>query len=43
MLWTDDIIFRLADKSRPAVIVPAEDKPDTTLTMILMPMNISEF
>ena len=43
VLWTDDIIFRLADKSRPAVIVPSEDKPDTTLTMILMPMNISEF
>lgn len=43
VLWTDDIIFKLADRSRPAVIVPSEDKADTTLTMILMPMNITEF
>ncbi|MCM1162730.1 MAG: DNA polymerase III subunit beta [Muribaculaceae bacterium] len=42
-VWTDDIIFRLADRSRPAVIVPSEDKPDTTLTMILMPMNVTDF
>ena len=43
VLWTDDIIFRLADPSRPAVIVPTEDKADTKLTMLLMPMNVQEF
>ena len=43
VIWTDDIVFRLADRSRPAVILPQEDKPDTTLTMILMPMNVTEF
>lgn len=43
VVWTEDIIFRLADRSRPAVIVPSEDKPDTTLTMILMPMNVVDF
>lgn len=43
VLWTDDIIFRLADPSRPAVIVPTEDKAETKLTMLLMPMNVQEF
>ncbi len=43
VLWTDEILFKLADPSRPAVIVPAEDKPDTELTMLLMPMNVTDF
>jgi len=43
VLWTEDIIFRLADRSRPAVILPVENKPDTDLTMILMPMNVIDF
>lgn len=43
VIWTDDILFRLADKSRPAVILPTEDRADTTLTMILMPMNVTDF
>lgn len=43
VLWTDDIIFRLADPSRPAVIVPTEDRAETKLTMLLMPMNVQEF
>lgn len=43
VLWTDDIMFKLADPSRPAVILPTEDKPDTRLTMLLMPMNVSDF
>lgn len=43
VIWTDDIIFRLADPSRPAVIVPTEDKPETKLTMLLMPMIVQEF
>ncbi len=42
-LWTDDVIFRLADRSRPAVIEPQENKEDTTLIMILMPMNVADF
>lgn len=43
VIWTDDIVFRLADPSRPAVIVPTEDKPETKLTMLLMPMIVNEF
>ncbi|MDE5728262.1 MAG: DNA polymerase III subunit beta [Duncaniella sp.] len=43
VLWTEDILFRLADRSRPAVILPVENKPDTDLTMILMPMNVIDF
>ena len=43
VLWTEDIIFKLADPSKPAVIVPTEDKPDTRLTMLLMPMNVTDF
>ena len=43
VLWTDDIIFRLADPSRPAVIVPTEDRAETKPTMLLMPMNVQEF
>lgn len=43
VLWTDEIIFKLADPSRPVVIVPTEDKPDTRLTMLLMPMNVNDF
>ncbi|MDE6371754.1 MAG: DNA polymerase III subunit beta, partial [Duncaniella sp.] len=43
VLWTDDIVFRLADPSRPAVIVPTEDKAETELTMLLMPMNVQDF
>ncbi|MDE6496683.1 MAG: hypothetical protein K2L30_10655, partial [Duncaniella sp.] len=43
ILWTEKIVFQLADPSRPAVIVPTEDRPDTKLTMLLMPMNVAEF
>ncbi len=43
VLWTDEIIFKLADPSRPVVIVPTENKADTTLTMLLMPMNVNDF
>lgn len=42
VLWTDDIIFMLADPSRPAVILPSENKPETELTMLLMPMNVAD-
>ncbi|MCM1138652.1 MAG: DNA polymerase III subunit beta [Duncaniella sp.] len=43
VLWTDDIVFKLADPSRPGVILPTEDKPDTQLTMLLMPMSVTDF
>lgn len=43
LLWTDEIVFQLADPSRPAVIVPTDNKPETELTMLLMPMNVIEF
>lgn len=43
VLWTDDIIFKLADPSKPAVILPTEDKADTKLTMLLMPMSVTDF
>ncbi|MCM1520420.1 MAG: DNA polymerase III subunit beta [Lachnoclostridium sp.] len=43
VLWTDEVIFRLADPSRPAVILPSENKQDTELTMLLMPMNVKDF
>lgn len=43
VLWTEDIVFKLADPSKPAVILPTEDKADTRLTMLLMPMNVTDF
>ncbi len=43
VLWTDDIVFKLADPSKPAVILPTEDKADTKLTMLLMPMSVTDF
>lgn len=37
---TKEVIIKLADPSRPALCLPAENDPDTELLMILMPMNI---
>ncbi|MDE7410528.1 MAG: DNA polymerase III subunit beta [Paramuribaculum sp.] len=37
---TTDIVIKLADPSRPALCLPAENEPDCELLMILMPMNI---
>ena len=42
VLWTEEIVFKLADPSRPAVIVPSENKPETELTMLLMPMSVTD-
>lgn len=42
-LSTDNIIIRLSDPSRPGVFLPEEDKPDTELLMLLMPMTVGEF
>lgn len=35
-----DIMMKIGDPSRPALMVPLENEPDTELTIILMPMNI---
>lgn len=37
---TPDIMIKLADPSRPALCLPAENDPECELLMILMPMNI---
>ncbi|MCM1029400.1 MAG: DNA polymerase III subunit beta [Pseudoflavonifractor sp.] len=39
---TPEVIIQLADPSRPAVFLPAENEPDSNLLMILMPMSIVE-
>lgn len=39
---TKEIIMKIADPSRPALCVPAENEADCELVMILMPMNIGE-
>ena len=38
-----NITIQLSDPSRPGIFVPAEDEPETSLVMILMPMLVSEF
>lgn len=42
-LSTTDVIIKLADQSRPAVCLPAENKPDTELLILLMPMNLADY
>lgn len=37
---TKEITMKIADPSRPALCLPAENDPDCELVMILMPMNI---
>lgn len=37
---TSDIIIKIADPSRPALCLPADNDPETELLMILMPMSI---
>lgn len=37
---TSDVMMKLADPSRPAICLPAENDPDSELIMLLMPMNI---
>ncbi len=39
---TSDVILKIADPSRPAICIPAENGPDDELIMLLMPMNIME-
>jgi DNA polymerase III, beta subunit len=39
---TTDVMLKIADPSRPAICLPAENGPDDELIMLLMPMNIME-
>lgn len=38
----DEIVIKLADASRAGVIVPAEQKEDGYVLMLLMPMMLNE-
>lgn len=43
VLWTERVVMKLKDQSRPAVVLPQENKPETELTILLMPMNMGDF
>lgn len=40
---TPEVVVALSDPSRPGVFAPSEQSETSDLTMILMPMNVSEF
>ena len=40
---TQDVELRLADSSRPGLFMPSENKADTELVMLLMPMMVNDF
>ena len=40
---TSEVVVSLSDPSRPGVFRPSEQKDNTDLLMILMPMNVTEF
>ena len=42
-LSTNDIIISLSDPSRPGVFLPSENKEESDLLMLLMPMTVAEF
>ena len=42
-LTTSEIVIKLSDPSRPGVFLPSEEKPDSDLLMLLMPMTVNEF
>ena len=42
-LPTSDIVISLSDPSRPGVFLPSEDKENSELLMLLMPMTVAEF
>lgn len=42
-LSTTDILISLSDPSKPGVFRPSEDKADSELLMLLMPMTVAEF
>lgn len=39
---TPEVMVKLADPSRAALCMPAENEPDCELIMLLMPMNIAD-
>lgn len=39
---TPEVIFKIADPSRPALCLPSDNDADCELLMILMPMNIAD-
>lgn len=42
-LSTDEIVIQLSDPSRPGVFLPSENKPNSELLMLLMPMTVQDF
>ena len=40
---TSEVVVSLSDPSRPGVFRPSEQKENTDLLMIQMPMNVTEF
>ena len=42
-LSTSDIVISLSDPSRPGVFLPSENKENSDLLMLLMPMTVAEF
>ena len=42
-LTTPEIVIKLSDPSRPGVFLPSEEKADSDLLMLLMPMTVNEF
>ncbi|MCH5345908.1 MAG: DNA polymerase III subunit beta [Muribaculaceae bacterium] len=42
IITTDDVIVKLSDPSRPGMFLPSEDKDNTELLMLLMPMTVTE-
>lgn len=42
-LSTENVILKLADPSRPGVFQPEDNKKDTDLVIILMPMTVQDF
>lgn len=40
---SDSVVMRLSDPSRPAVCAPDEDPEGTSMLVLLMPMNITEY
>lgn len=38
-----ELKISLSDQGRPGIICPSEDKDDTEILMLLMPMNVQEF
>ncbi len=42
-LSTEEIVIKLSDPSRPGVFLPSENKENSELLMLLMPMTVQDF